>query len=538
MAENHEKLTPVDTTEADEALERFLGREQQEKRAAKPAPRKLNKRVLIILISLAVVAALVVLLFILRKPRPADNAESGGESAALSLSVNDEGEHEAAVSVNEKGEIEQNGSGSLLSYFPADISRIEVQNEGGSFAVTSQTPEGEATVYTLEGFEDIELQEGIADEVATDAAAVEFLQIVSAGGKPADFGLDTPRATVSVTFHDDTSASIRVGAEAAAGAGTYIAFGSSDAVYLVSNEAVDSFLYTVNQFISLAITDTVTDADNAEFSTLTISGSHFPEPITLVPNTDEALNASYLVTAPLNTPANATESFDIAGAVRGLYADEVVCVNPSADQLSRYGVSDPYAKVQAVYPDATVTLIASAPAEDGSVSLYHPDKNIIYSIQLAAVSWARTSKEALIPEYVIDVKLPAVSEVTFTSGDADYTFDVSTVTETQDDTEVTTTTAVYNGSELDSDHFAVFFQNLNGIKNQGSAEDGGSELLRFTVSYSTGRAADTVTVYDRGSAQYPVKVNGETVGSASKSYIDNLIAGARDLVSGNPVAGL
>ena len=539
------KNTQTNTAQSsDEALQSFLNREQNdEKKPEKPSGSKLNKRVIIIIIAVLVVAALVVLLIVLRSQPKKMNENETTAVADVSLDVDSKGEHIVKIALDENGNIAENGSGKLLNYVPSDISRIDVENSSGSFAVLSSTPEGEATVYKIEGFEDYPMQDGIADEIASSAAAAAFTKIVSADGNLADYGLDKPRAVVKLKFHDDTSAVIRVGDEAPGKAGTYIAFADSSAVFLATTDSVEPFMYSVNKFISLAVTDSAEESDNNTFTSLTVSGARYDDPITIVPNTDEAIESAYIVTEPRRMYANAIESYDIAGSVRGLYAEEVVCVNPSKDQLSSYGLSEPYATVKASYPDTEITLSASQADDNGSAYLYSPNKDIIYSIQLSAISWAKTSVEALIPEYILTAKLDKISKIDFTAGDDKYSFDVSTSTELQDDEEgntqdVTVTRAKYDGKELDSDYFHIFFQNLNGIKNTGDNGSGGSEVMSFTYTYNTDRAADTVTAYSTGSAHYAIALNGTVIGSASKSYIDSLIDNPSLLIKGDPVPNL
>lgn len=538
-AVNDTKIQNADDN--DDALNSFLSREREEKKPAKVG--KSRKSILILIIAAVVVAGLVLALILIRKtPVP---LEESSEPAEISLSVNKDGVHEASVPVGENGDILQNGAGTLLSYVPADISEINVENQGGSFTVSSSTPEGEATIYTLIGFEGYTLQEGIADEIASHASALDFGKIISVDSSLSDFGLDKPKATVQVKYNDDTTAVIHVGNDAVGeSAGTYITFGSSDTVYLVNSDDVSPFFYSVNNLISLTITDTVEDSNNSEFSTLTISGTHFKEPITIVPNTDKAINAVYLVTSPRRMYANATEGYDIAGNIRGLYAEEVVCVNPSKSQMQSYGLSEPYAKVVASYPDTDITLSASAPADNGLVYIYNPDTNVIYTIQLAAVSWAKTGLDLLMPENPLNIKVQYVSGIRFSAGNTNFAISVSSSSETVTDEngneqEVLETAATYNGETLDETNFSVFFQNLNAIKNQGSTDSKGKNVVMNVIfTYSTGRDSDTLTVYSSDATQYILELNGDIIGTASKSFIDNLIKGANNLINGEIVNSL
>ena len=204
--------------------------------------------------------------------------------------------------------------------------------------------------------------------------------------------------------------------------------------------------------------------------------------------------------------ANAIEAGDIAGNIRGLYAESVVCVNPSDDQLSSYGVGKPYAQIDASYPDTDITLRSSAPKDDGIVYVYNPDKNVIYSIQLAAVCWAKTSVELLMPETPMNAKLRYIDEISFSAGDTDFTLNVKTDVETVTDDngneqENATSTATYNGKDLNTDDFNVFFQNITMIKNIGAADsDGKDKVMTVTLTYTTDRSADTLTVYSGATA--------------------------------------
>lgn len=534
--------TPEDTR-ADDALERFLSRDNKQEKSDKPAkPRRLDRRVLVLIIAILIVGALIALFFFLRGLPGAEGSEESFTPAEIQETVDASGEHRVIVPTDNSGAVAENGSGTLLSYTPADLERIEVENQSGSFTIIATTPEGGSTAYTLVGYERYELQSGMPQDVANDAASLDFTQIVSAKGELSDFGLSSPRATVSIRYTDNSAATVRVGDPAPAGAGTYIAFGDSDAVYLVADDAVDAFLYDVLSLISLKITQTGADTDADTFSSLTITGSRYPKAITLAPNTDEAVKAAYKVTSPRKMFANATESFDIAGSVRGLYAESVVCVDPTDAQLSSYGLSSPYAAVEAAYPDTTVRLSASAPGDDGTVYLYNPDTDVVYTIQLGAISWAKTGLDALIPETFLDVDLKYVSAIQFSAGGKRYAIDVETTTQQVDTTEgeteeVTTTTATYDGERLGTDNFSVFFQNLMGIQYTGPADSEGRVVMEVRLRYTNGRADDVLTAYDNGGSGYAIALGGELFGMASKSYVNKLITCADDLISGRNVTG-
>lgn len=545
--ENKTPLAQEAEEQEPDALERFLGREQEP--VDKTTGGRLKNRMWLI-IAAAVVVVLVGVLLTVGQLSPAEDDSSAAKPAEINLSIDDEGEHQAEVVVEEKsGEPQQNGSGTLLSYAVADIARIDVENESGSFTVLSETPtavnedgeeQSEATVYTLVGYEEFALQDGMADAVANDASVVGFSSIIDTSGELSDYGLDSPRARVEVTYTDGTTCVIRIGSDAAADAGAYIAFGSSDTVYLAAKDSVDSFLYGVLDLISLEITEAAADTDSSELIRAEISGEHYRDRIVMEKNTDTALRSGYLVTAPRYMAADSVESADIAGAVRGLYAEQVACVNPSQSQLEGYGLDKPYAKITAEYADTTVRLSASAPGDDGTVYLLNPEKKVIYVIGLGAVEWANTSLNKLSPETMLDINLEAVSAISMEVDGKRYDITVNTTTESVENDEgevedVTTTTAYAGDKRLDDESFAVFFQNLNAIKLTDGESGGGSVWCTVTLRYTTGRSDDVVQIYRADGSRLPAALNGESMDSVYKSTINKLVDCVDDLINGRKV---
>ena len=310
------------------------------------------------------------------------------------------------------------------------------------------------------------MQTGFPDAIANDAAALDFSKVISLdGAKASECGFDSPKATVLVTYTDNTKAKIIVGGDAPSSAGTYVKFGTSDTIYLVGSDAVDSFSYSLTDMFSKAINDAASNTDNSQYSKITLSGKNFPQSVVLEPNNDGKNSATTVITSPKKTYANEDASSKVSGAIRGLFAESVKMVNPSDAQLKELGLSDPYAAIEAVYPDTTVSLIASKPDSSGKVNIMPKGGKVVYTMASANLPWVDMSYEKLTSEYVLHPLMSAVSTLTINNGSNTYTFDISTkeTTTTNEDGEEstsTTTTVVYKDNELNSSYFSTFFQNL------------------------------------------------------------------------------
>ncbi len=547
-----EKNDLVQPAEENDALKSFLERENPSSVKKEKKPRKLSKGMFWVIMG-ALFVLLIVAVVMLLKTSPSPQEESEIDyGSEINLSVDEDGEHQAQLVLNEKGEVENNSYGTLIEYTPSDIKQIDVENESGNYTVLAETPvttneetgeeESKATIYTLVGFEDIDLQSGSADTIADDVAAIAFTSVADpVGDNASDYGFDNPRAVVKTTFTDDTSSTIIVGDDAPSELGTYIMFGDSKSVYVVETEAVDGFLFSVLDLVTLTINDSATSTDNAEFESVELIGSAYDSDIEIRPNDDKAIDSSYVMIKPEKMFVSEVESANISGAIRGLYADKAVCVNPSNAQLAEYGLATPYAHLTAVYPDTTVTLSASKPQDENVYLL--SDSNIIYQIKESSVPWVNTSYEKLVPDVVIDPNFDSLSKIVVTDNSGTYTFDVTTVSDTVTNTDgveeqVNSTTATYKGKELDSDNFYIFYQNIGNMQNAGNTSKGasGTPALTIELSYSTGRDTDVVDVYATGNTKYIAAVNGKVQSLVYKSYCTKFADCVQDLISGKTVS--
>ncbi len=492
-----------------------------------------------------------------------EESDLKADEASITAKADENNMWQADVETDSNGNIKKNGQGNLLEYIPSQIKTIKVENKGGSFTVKSHTPtqkttdpetgeektSTESTVYKIVGFEDFELQTGIPDEVANACSALSFSTVIEANGKDnlADYGLDKPKSIVTITYTDNKKAVISVGNEAPQGVGTYIKFGSEDTVYLCETESVAPLLYKLNKFISLTINDSATNTENSDFKYINLTGSAYGKKITLKQNGySESISNTYVLTAPEKAYADDSEGANVAGAVRGLYADSVVCVKPSASQLSKYGLSEEYAHIYGKYPDTTVDLIASKPDGKGNCYLIKKGGNVVYKIASASIPWVTTCYEDLASDYVLNPKYIGLTGVEVTANSKTYKFKVkTTVTTTTDDngstTSSTTTTPKYKGQELTQAYFETFFRNMALLTRSDSEQDNvnGTPVYKVKYTYSDkNKSADTVCFYKGNGNQYIATLNSKAVGHIYSTYIDKLIDQVPNVASDKEVKSL
>ena len=496
---------------------------------------KKKKTLIIVIIAAAVLVGVMLLLIFLPKGSGSDSS-TVDEGVAMKTVTDKDGMHQAVVETEPNGEIKNNSYGTLIKNIPADIKTIHVENKKGTLDVISNTPKGEATVYKLKGYEDYALQSGIPDKIANAAAKLDFSKVASqSGDKKSEFGLDEPRATVTVTYNDKTKAKFIVGSDAPQSAGTYIQFGTEPTIYLCDTETVSAFDLGLNDFMDLNINKTADTAENNDASSITISGSGFDSEIVLKPNKDGKNAASFVMTSPSGGYANESEASLISGGIRGLYADSVEMVDPSDDQLKKLGLLSPHAKITAVYPDVTVKLIGSKPDGDGKVYIMTDGGKVVYKLFSEKAAWTATSYEKLLSDYVISPKMDSLSGVTVKADKTyDFSLDTKTSTKTDDEgseTTSTTTTVQYNGKDVDLGKFTTYYDDLSLIKlsEKKSKSFSGSPEISVTYTYSDG-TTDKAEFYAAGNEFYTAVLNGKAVGSCYKADVVRIKNNIKDVI--------
>lgn len=539
-----------DETVQGDVLESF------EKSPEKPAKKKktsaTTKTLFAAVCVLVVLAGVLLALLFIPKGEDKNEIEDGIATVTTKLDKNKVWQAEVKA---KDGKIEKNGSGDLLTLIPADIKTIKLENDKGTTVITSYTPtkktketdpktgkaveKTEQTQYTVKGFENYDLQSGEPDEIASACSKLSFKSVscVDVSGKKSDFGFDKPRSVANVTYDDGTKSVIKVGKDAPQNLGTYVMFGSGDAVFLCETETVNHLLYGINDLVSLTINDAAEDTEKSEFKTVTLSGKSYPKTVELQPNEDNEIESDYIIISPDRCYADNTEASSISGGIRGLFADKIMAVNPSADKLSQLGLANPQAEIKAVYKDTTVNLAASKPDSKGNCNLMKKGGNIVYKISAEKIAWVNSSYEKLVSEYVLEVDLKTVKALTVDN----YSFDITTKTikttdDKGDENSTTKTTTEYNGKKIDEGNFETFFSNLTLLKKteKTAKAPSGTAYLTVTYSYSSERADDVLKFYKSGS-DYIVTYNGAPVGKVRATYVEKLKTQAKDVSKGDEV---
>ena len=511
-----------------------MKKDQKDKKSKKDKTNKANKKMskstktlIISVASVAVLAGAFVLVYKL-VPQQDDPKDIANINSVVSETASDSSAYVAEEDVPAEYP--------LISHIPADIEKIEVTNETGSYTLLSNTPTAEvtasdgttstvteSTIYTLVGYEDKELLLGSPDTLANDAAALTAGRIVNDGSQKADFGFDSPRATVKVTYKGGDSATVMVGNEAPDSQGVYIMIGGDDNVYLTTSDAADGFLIGAMGMISTEIGSAATDDSGNIFTKMILGGELFGDDVVFEYADGVNFSETYKIASPDKVLANEETVTYMLNNVRNLKATEVIAVNPSDDKIKEYGLDTPYATVQAEYPDMSVDYKASKPNSDGE--FYMLSDGIIYKMSTDSVPWVLNTYDDCIAKTIVRPRYGTVSGIDIEADGKTYKFDIKTESSTESDSTTTTMQVTCNGAAIDESKFNTFYQNLTSAERAGGTDastEGKKQLLKVTYKFSNGEEA-TAEYFEAENRKCPVTIGGSLNSYAYESYVTKIV---------------
>ena len=437
----------------------------------------------------------------------------------------------------------------LIGYSYSDIDKIVVDNSGGEYtldAAPNDNVQGTAiedtNLYSIEGFEDLTLQDGNPQMLAEDATSVTASKIVNDGSKKSDFGFDSPRSVVTITLTSGEKKTITVGDDAPGGKGAYLMLDGDKNIYLVSSESVDGLLLTK---LGMFSTDIGTiENDDTKFTKMKFSGTAFDDKkIAFDYNNGTAYTETFFITSPDNIPAKEDNTTSVMNNIRYLSATEVIAVDVDEDDLKKYGLDKPYITIEAEYPDMKVRYKATKPKDDGS--FYLLSDGIVYLMDKGSAPWILYKYEDYIPDEIISPKYDSVDKITVIADKKEYVFDIdrtsNTVRDDSADTDIETFTVKVkcNGKELDENIYSTFFNNLTSAKRSGYKEIDIDKKPILTVIYEYSDGTNAKAEYYKGeNRKCPVLINGSIGAAAFETYVTKITDDVKKAAQGKEIKAI
>lgn len=406
------------------------------------------------------------------------------------------------------------------------------------------TPNDIKVHYTMQSLPDIQLDKSMMNVLAYQCCYLTALQVVDKSGeKYAEYGLDSPRSTVTIVFSDGSIEKIMLGNNAPNDQGIYMRRENSPNVYLAIEGTVNMMLKAAYDFIDTTITQEMyVDSESAEGTTitsLTISGSAYDKPISVDDQGLFIYNTKYIMRSPREEIAESAYINAFGSSLYGMEAESVVAAEPTTEDIEKYGLKDPYMDITISASDeSTLHLLISKAGDDGYLYIMHEGGNLIYRLTTDGVKkWYDLAYTELLSPYIIMPNPVVMAGLEVTNGGSSYKFDVVNTTVKNDlMQDVTTTDVTYDGKEINTAHFNDYIELLTKLVRTDPCDlstEGLTPEFTAKMSFESGeeKADSELCVYKSSDGRFFAALNGQTEAYVNTDYFQALLRQAGKLAA-------
>lgn len=431
----------------------------------------------------------------------------------------------------------------LLALDTDNIEKVELTNEKGSVTLLSTVTEkdGESTVsWRVDGVTEAYTDSDTIKSTVQTAAKLSALKAVE--GSLADFGLDKPGITFTLYPRNNAfpQITVTVGDAAPAGLGYYLKLSEKDTVYLVDDD-----IFSLSQVTKLDFATTTgvsgviqteknsscfTEGSITKFDYITLSGKHYPTPLKIEMQNDEAINAyfAFLVTSPslrIGNDENITSLITLLSS--GIKSEGAYSFDPTDKELEKYGFNSPDAVLTISVAGQTYT-IAAAKVDSGYYAVIDSYGGIIHKIPAASLPFVSASVTDYYSSFIVLENLSGLSN--FKAAFADGTvYDFVTEYEKEDESYK----AFIGGKELDIANFKALYSNFIGLS---PVEYASKEIKETALTITLVHSADTPDTVLKfkpySSGRYQVEMNSIPMGLITTTNYENLVSDIKNVANG------
>lgn len=514
----------------------------------------MKKNIVLIIIAAVVVAALAgVTIFVINLPQ---SEESGISTDTLDILLYDKTsvKPEQITVNNSGGEYEligfdYTGMADEIAQLNGEESSQDSASAEGSEASDTSSEQASSNTrksdvssvkinmrYTMQGYEDLELNKTATDALAYQCSYVAALQLVDrTGSKYAEFGLDKPASTVKIQFSDGTSETLYVGKKAPNDMGYYFRRESSPNVYLMNSEMVSAFLTEKLQMLDTTITKEFNDDEDvdAQIDTVSISGAGYEKPVTIDKEDDISIVSTYKLRSPYHLACGKEAADTFGKNMYGMKGTEVAAANITDEDKKKFGLDKPFMDISVKASDDTsVRLFVSKAEKDGSCYVMADDGKVIFKMAKSDTEdWYGAKYTDFLTTAFVYPNVDRMDKLVITSSGKTVQYDVKHERKKNDLLEDFTITTVFNEARpVDYNNFSTYITNYTGLVRAGlEVKDAASysEVFKAEFTYSGDdkkTLTDTLSIRKGKDGSYIVYLNDMLMGYTDRDYAEKLIA--------------
>lgn len=419
---------------------------------------------------------------------------------------------------------------------------VTVTNSNGEFkfvtqqiTATNDDGETETTDYwCVEGVDITKLSNTSMNSIISAAASVTAIREITTK-TASECGFDNPKIKVKVESDGHDPYTILIGDESPDGLGSYLMVEGIDTIYVAPETAFSSFEFSLLDLAdktSIPATTFTTDtSDNksedgayAYFDSLTLSGTLFPNMITIINNpedTDSAALVQYLITTPIERYANADNLTSIVNlfsneiAVAGSYAFDITDAT-----LKEFGLDNPDAVVSMTIDGESRTFKISK-VDDEYCAVIYDGAVMIRKVSASAFAFLSLKPEDFYYKNLFMNSINDIKTLKFNDSDSEVKFDISYE---EDENSNKTYHILVNEKEITASYFQSFYADFVGIQCSDFTVQETAAEVAGKITFTFYDDSDTVIeFYKVNETQYQYSIDGINMGKITASAYNKMV---------------
>lgn len=429
---------------------------------------------------------------------------------------------------------EKNNSSSANSITVIDFDKtkydtVTVKNQNGEFVFLPKTDsENNEIKWYLKDLDEDKISASKTDNIISSASSISAsLEITKKAYD--ECGFNSPFAQVMVQSKELGDFSLLLGDKSPDNFGRYLYCSVDEKIYLVSEDAADSFVFTA---LDLAITDAVSpisvntkndkyvneNGTLVSFDKLVISGSRFKQPITIVPN-DQDVGFTYKTLSPISRYADDTKVSSLFGAFSsGISVSGVYSFDTDINAQKQYGLDNADMVLDITVGGESFTYRFTL-QDDGFYALFGDGMNTIKKISASSAEFLSLDETGVYNKLVYIRNISELKNMTFDFEGTSYSFDIS---ENAEDSEEKYT--VYYGKKLiKSQNFQNFYMQFVSMSLIDFSV-GNLKHADLTVKITDNSGAVETLSFGKASAtEYYCFTDGKPLGKITSATYNKLV---------------
>ncbi|MFZ2539275.1 MAG: DUF4340 domain-containing protein [Oscillospiraceae bacterium] len=451
----------------------------------------------------------------------------------------------------------QNGLISLIEGVAGELEYVTVKNKNDEYKI-ELLGENKWGIKALDGF------------VQTDTMyneTVESLNLVYASSiieenctDLAKFGLDSPSLVTEIKYKGKDGYKFTLGDISPDGYSRYAIKTGQKTVYALSTSSFSALLQTKFDYIVKAVIPALEVGEDGKplapaLDAVKISRPDMAKPLILEKYkagelTENAISSTGLkMTSPVNAMVNETNVQDKIFSLFGLAASGVEAINPTAQDLTKYGFDKPTSTLEMTYNQTSSIKITTGSGveckhevgEDltghkHQITHYYAMRegtNIIYTLTKDSVTWMNMQPKNLMSSIAVLAPVLDIDSVNFKIGNEEYKINYIKAADKTDTKEIT---ATVNGKKVDADSAKKLLQLFysTSIQDVNTMIPTKPANASVTYNYTNGKT-DIVEFFVLEDRNIIISVNGNNAFSGRSGYVEKMIKEVKNLVEGKPI---